>query len=157
MAKRGRKPILDEYKRREILAILAVGCSRRTAARYVGCDHSTIRRTAERDEEFAKKLRHAEYQTEIAYLRNIQNAAKKEQYWRAAAWALERINPEQYARRSPDVITIEQISRLLSQFADIIVEEVPVAKYRKNILKRLEGLTKSLCRSSSRKDPDDEQ
>lgn len=153
MAKCGRRPVLDDVKRREILAILSVGCSRRTAARYVGCAPSTIQNTADRDSQFAQELRHAEYQSEIGYLRNIQKAARQERYWRAAAWALERKNPRDFARRGPDVITVDQIKQLLAQFAEIIVEEVPVAMYRKNILKRLGGLTAGLGRAGE----DDEQ
>ena len=101
MAKCGRPPVLDEAKKREILAIVAVGCSRSMAATYVGCAISTIQNTAERDPTFAEKLRQAVYSTELGLLKNIRNAAKKEQYWRAAAWALERRFPERYARRGP--------------------------------------------------------
>ena len=146
MAKCARRYALDETKQREILAILSVGCSRRTAARYVGCAHSTIRRTADRDPEFSEKLRQAENRQEFTYLGNIQQAAKKPQYWRAAAWVLERIFPEKYGRRGPDVITIDQIKQVLAQFTEIVVAEVPVAKYRQEIIKRLDALTKSLCR-----------
>ena len=96
-----------------------------TAARYVGCAVSTIQNTADRDAAFAEKLRQAAYNTEVGLLKNIRNAAKKEQYWRAAAWALERRFPERYARRGPDVITLDQVTRLLGQFGDIVAEEVP--------------------------------
>jgi hypothetical protein len=146
VATRGRRPVLDEIKQREILAILTVGCSRRTAARYVGCAVSTIQNTAERDPGFAEKLRRAENQHEWTYLRNIQQAAKKPQYWRAAAWVLERVFPEKYARRGPDVITLDQIRQALAQLAEIVVAEVPVARYRQKIIKRLEAITRSLCR-----------
>ena len=148
--------MLDEIKQREILAILSVGCSRRTAARYVGCAHSTIQRTAHRDPEFAAKLRQAENRQEFTYLGNIQQAARKPQYWRAAAWVLERVFPEKYARRGPDVITVDQIREVLAQFAKIIVAEVPVAKYRQKIIKRLDALTQSLCRSPKPEDTDHE-
>jgi hypothetical protein len=144
MAQRGRKPVLDEIKQCEIVALLTMGYSRRVAAQYVGCAPSTIQNTARRDRKFAKKIRQAAYNTEISYLKNIQKAANKEQYWRAAAWVLERTIPEKYARRGPDVITVEQISSLLSQFTDIITEEVPVGEYRKNIIKRMEALNRSL-------------
>ena len=156
MAKCGRRPVLNEIKRREILAILAVGCSRRTAANYVGCSVSTIQNTAERDPKFAEDLRHAEHQSEIAYLKNIQKAARKEQYWRAAAWALERRNPEEYARRGPDVITVDQIRLLLAEFTEIVVSEVPIPLYRKNVLKRLRALSAGLRRSAKKETADDE-
>ena len=101
MTKRGRPPVLDSGKKREILAMLTVGCSRRTAARYVGCAAATIQNTAERDPQFAEQLHHADHLAEIEYLKNIRKAAKKEQGLRAAAWALERLNPEDFALRAP--------------------------------------------------------
>lgn len=137
MAKRGRPPALDEDKRRLVLAILAVGCSRRTAAKYVGCAHTTIQRTALRDPEFAKQLECAEGMAELGYLKNIQAAARKEQYWRAAAWVLERRHPQEWGPRSPNVLTPEEVHQLLAALARIVIEEVPVAAYRKNVLKRL--------------------
>ena len=151
MAQRGRRPVLDEIKQREILALLSVGCSRRVAAQYVGCAPATIQNTSRRDAKFAEKLGQAACSTEIVYLKNIQKAARKEQYWRAAAWALERTMPEKYARRGPDVITVEQIALLLAQVGDILVEEVPQPKQRKKIIKRLEALTRSLGGSPPRK------
>ncbi len=89
MAKRGRKPILDEYKRREILAILAVGGSRPVAAAYVGCTASTIRNTADRDPEFGRRLRDVEARLETICLRSVYAAAMRATDG-AAAWLAER-------------------------------------------------------------------
>jgi hypothetical protein len=149
----GRKPVLDEGKRREIVAILSVGGSQTTAARYVGCAVSTIQRTAERDVKFAQQFREAICNNEINLLRYIRNAAKKEQYWRAAAWALERGFPEKYARRGPDVITIDQIALMLAQIADL-TQEMPEA-CRKDIIKRMEALAHSLGCKINRNASDD--
>jgi hypothetical protein len=143
MSKRGRPPVLDQIKKREILAILSVGSSRRTAARYVGCSPTTIQNTADRDPEFAEQLHHADHIAEIEYLKSIKKAAKKEQYWRAAAWALERGFPEKYARRGPDVITVEQIGLLLTKFSEIIVRELP-ERQRSDILKKMDAMSRSL-------------
>jgi hypothetical protein len=156
MSKRGGRPVLDDYKRREILAILSMGCSRRTAARYVGCAHATIQNTAVRDPEFAEQLARAESKAEVGYMKSIQKAAGKEQYWRAAAWALERRNPEEFAPRRPDVVTLDQITRLLAELADVIVEETPVAEYRKNILKRMEALAAAFHRTHKPQAVEDE-
>ena len=144
MAKCGRRPVLDEIKRREILAILSVGCSRRAAARYVGCATSTIQNTADRDPDFAEALGHAESQAELNSMKHIAAAAKKPQYWRAAAWVLERTRPQQYASRRPDTITREQVARLLVRFAQIVAEEVAVSRDRKNVIKRLDRLAAGL-------------
>jgi hypothetical protein len=131
VAKPGRPPVLDEIKQREIVAIISMGCSRRTAAHYVGCSPTTIQNTAERDEMFAEKLERAQSQAVVTHVKNINSAAKKAQYWRAAAWALERLNPEEYAAPHPDSISAEQMSRLMAYLSQIIVEEVPVSAYRK--------------------------
>jgi hypothetical protein len=155
MAKRGRPRMLDGYKRREILAILSVGGTREVAARYVGCTVRTIVNAAARDADFAERLRQNEGSAEIFYLENIRKAAQQEKYWRAAAWALERLQPERYARRSPDAVTIDQIRRLMAQLAEIIVEEVP-AKYRKNVLKRLNAVFGGIADNAKKRTTDDE-
>lgn len=139
-----RRPLLDDIKRGEICAILAVGCSRSVAARYVGCHVTTIRRTAARDDAFAKSLAHAESQHEILHLTYINKAAKEGRYWRAAAWALERTYPNRYAQRRAQTVTVEQISQVLSQFADAILEEVTDPDQRERILARLSELTARL-------------
>ena len=136
MAKRGRPPSLDEAKCNEILTILSVGGTRQLAAAYVGCSVRTIQNTAERCPEFGDVLRKREQSFEVAFLDNIRTAAKEPRYWRAAAWALERLIPERYGRRSPDVITLEQMHGLMAQLAKILSEEVP-EHFRKNVLKRL--------------------
>ena len=142
MNKRGRR-VLDEIKQRELLAILSVGCSQNMAAKYVGCSPQTIRREAARDRKFAKKLGQAKCNAELGLIKNIRNAAKKEQYWRAAAWALERCFPEKYARRGPDVITAEQLAQILGQLADRIANLLPAGEYRKRIVKDAEMLARS--------------
>ena len=142
MGKCGKHQPLDAIKKREIIAILSVGCSRRAACRYVGCSWRTIQKTAERDSDFAEGLRQAEERLELTQLKNIAAAARKPQYWRAAAWVLERTRPQEYAARGPDMITRDQISRLLLAFVQIVAEEVPVAKYRQGVAKRLDALAK---------------
>ena len=74
----------------------------------------------------------------------LHSAAKKPQYWRAAAWALERRFPKHYALRSPDVITLSQITILIAKIAQILEEEIPAPTIRKNILKRLDAIPADL-------------
>ncbi|MBN2022483.1 MAG: hypothetical protein JW809_06775 [Pirellulales bacterium] len=144
MAQCGRRPVLDAFKKREILAILSVGCSRRTAALYVGCAPSTIGYTARRDPEFAAQIDRAEQASEITLMQHIRQAAMEPKYWRAAAWALERCHPSRYGSGRAGAISIDQIRALLNRFAQIVSEEVPVPKYRKAVLRQFRNLTTKL-------------
>lgn len=144
MAKRGRKPVLNSIKKAQIVAILAMGCSRRAAAKFVGCDVKTIRNTAARDPEFAEQISQADSRNEYEFLKSIRRAAQHEKYWRAAAWVLERRFPNDYGRRGPEVITVDQIAELLIHFTEIITEEIPVGKMRKRVIKRFNAITARL-------------
>lgn len=134
----GRPPVLDHGKKNQILAILSVGCSRRIAARYVGCSPATIQNTADREPEFAEQLHHADHGVEIEYLKRIRTAAQKEQYWRAAALALERFNPEDFAKRPLGALTLGQVKTLVTRLAEIVIAEVPRADFRKRVLKAVD-------------------
>jgi hypothetical protein len=136
--------VLTEVKRSEICAILAVGCSRTTAARYVGCHPDTIRNTAKRDPDFAQALHQAETRHEIQHLAHINAAAKEGRYWRAAAWALERTHPDRYGRRRPHAITPDQLSQVLAQLAGVILEEIPDEELQQRVFARLSDLTDEL-------------
>jgi predicted Zn-dependent peptidase len=131
---------LDEIKKREIFAILTVGGTRLMAAQYVGCHVETIRKTALRDAAFADQLRKAELGPELTFLRNIQLASKDPKQWRASAWALERLFPDRYGRRSPDSITPEQLAEVIREMGTIVVGQVPVKRFREQVLTRLSEL-----------------
>jgi len=137
---RGRKPILTDTKRAEILAIVGVGCSRRMAALYVGCSPSTITNTADRDPAFAAELRKASVKPQLTFMKNIHDAGKKGQYWRAAAWALERLNPDDFGPRRAGALDRQEVIALLDRIARLVADEVPVARYRRRILRRLEEM-----------------
>jgi hypothetical protein len=102
-----------------------VGCSRRMAARQVGCDHATISRTAERDPVFAAQLADALAGADMKSLRLIDRATDQEKYWRAAAWIFERRNPEEYGHRPADTFTAEQVAEIVSGFHHAVRAAVP--------------------------------
>jgi hypothetical protein len=117
--------VLDDAKRRMVIALLANGSSRRAAARYVGCAPSTITRTAARDPEFARQLAVAEQTAEVDSLRAIRVAAHKDRYWRAAAWLLERKNPDDFAPRPPKAFTADQVVQMLTHIVELLRQDVP--------------------------------
>ncbi len=152
-----KRPALDEIKKREILALLSVGCSRRMAARYVGCSPTTIPNTALRDPEFAERLSRCTLSAQVGYLKNIQKAAKKEQYWRAAAWALERLNPDEFGPRSPDTVTIARIKEMMVHWAQLVVEDLPNPEHRKKIIEGVNAMLAELDAESKNRGGNDEE
>ena len=129
--------VLDAAKRNRIIAMLVNGSSRRMAAAYVGCAPSTITRTAKRDPQFALEIAQAEQNCEIQSLRAIRKAAQEPRYWRAAAWLLERRNPDDFAPRKPNTLTAEE---MFDVFAKVTLEEVTDQKQYRRIMDRLTGV-----------------
>ena len=144
VAKRGRRPVLDQKKKQTICAILGVGGNRRLAAQYVGCSPKTIRRTAERDAEFAAELEHAESLLEVLHLKNMEAAAKETKYWRASAWFLERRCADRYGAPARGAAWQARLSQAVTEFAEIVAEEVPDEEGRARVLERMEALTTAL-------------
>ncbi len=142
MSEARQRKTLDARAQQEFCAIVARGCSRTTAARYLGVSLRTVRNTLEADPRFREELGRAETLNEIRNLNHIQQAGQREQYWRAAAWVLERLYPDRYAAREPRSFTAEQLGELLTQFAEAILREVPDQKLRRRIRKRLAGLAR---------------
>ncbi len=144
MTRARKRSVLSNVNKREILAIVAVGCGRRTAAEYVGCTPATIVRAMEQDETFAAEIRRHELNPEIGFMRNIQDAAQNAQYWRAAAWWLERRRPEDFGTKKAGLITAAQLQSLLSALTEMLTEEVPDPKIRKKVIRRVDGIISEL-------------
>ena len=139
-----KKQGLDIGKRREILAIISVGASRESASKYVRCSPATIRNEMLLDPGFAEDIRSAEEQSEVFFLQKIRAAANKEQYWRAAAWALERRCPNRYAPRGACSLSEEQVIRLVSDFVEVVVPEIHDSTERRNILRKVNRLVHAM-------------
>ena len=136
MAKRKR---LTPKERSEVLAILSAGCSRAAAARCVQCTPYLLRREIVENANFAGQVAKAEEGIELFYLSRIRNAAQKEQYWRAAAWVLERRLPDRYGAKKPESLTAEKVQKFMTSCLQIIADELPNDELRTKILNRLMG------------------
>ena len=145
MGKRGRPPVLDEQKRGQILAILSVGCSQNMAAQYVGCAASTIQRTAERDPKFAKSPAPGEVQRRAGAGEKHPQRGQE-----GAILAGGSLGP---GTRVPRKICPPRPRRDHGRTArpaawrslpSVIVQHVPNAEYRKNIVKDIGALARSL-------------
>ena len=111
MTKAGRPRALDEAKKREVCALLSAGGSMRFAGRYVGCSAKTIRNEAQRDPDFGDCLRKSQLVAQLEPLRALRQKATT--HWRAAAWLLERGDPEQFARLDQKFFKPQDVANLL--------------------------------------------
>jgi hypothetical protein len=133
----GRWPALDQDKRNKIIALLSLGCSRRIAALYVGCSPSTITRTAIRDADFFDQLINAELHSEVDALRHLRRASRKERYWRAAAWLLERRNPDDFGKREPNTVSEEKTHLIIDSIYSSVLKDLP-PDIQETIMQRLD-------------------
>jgi hypothetical protein len=131
------KPKLSPKVRNEVLALLSAGFSKTTVARYIRRSPKTLREEMLNDSEFAEQVAKAEEGSEVFYLSCIRRAAQKEQYWRAAAWVLERRVPDRYGAKKPGTLTAEHVQQFMATCMQIIAEELPDEELRTKIIHRL--------------------
>jgi len=120
--------MLAEAQCEQLVALLAAGVSRRGAAKLVGCARSTLYRHVEHDPEFAARVARAEtarQNTEETDARQVFPTLHQPANWRAAAWVLERINPQDFGRPETDYFSLRGAADLLGEFVDQVREELP--------------------------------
>jgi len=135
--------VLDDGKQREVCALVSAGCGIEVAARYVGCNPRTIRRAAMRDADFYERLRQAELAAQITPLHALRKASGS--HWRAAAWLLERTQPDRFARRNPRFFTEKQMLAAVHQLNQIVIEEVTDRDTMQRIIDRVSDLEQQLA------------
>ncbi len=136
---------LDERRRAEICAIVGVGCSQATAARYVGCTPGAISAAKKRIASFREEMLRAEAHHELVLVRRIHEAAAGPNGWRAAAWLLSRRYPERYAARAAETVTPQQIQDSLEYFAAQVAREVKDPSARSRIGISLRKATRKIA------------
>jgi hypothetical protein len=152
----GRPRALDEFKQREVCALVSAGCGIEGAASYIGVNPITIRREALRNPDFHEKLRNAELASQLEPLHAMRRAAST--HWRAAAWILERTNPSRFGRRDPDSLTPAQVKSIMTRVVEGIVDEFPDADTAQRVCDRVAAMARELSRENraathTRRDP----
>jgi hypothetical protein len=112
VAEPGRPRALDDAKRREICVLLTAGYSLVSVAEHVGCSRRTISRELDRNAEFADRFRRAKIAGELEPLGTIRQAARTN--WRAAAWYLERTNPQRFGKRNPVLLKPDEVKETIN-------------------------------------------
>jgi hypothetical protein len=124
--KTGRPPLFEQAKRTEFCATVRAGCSLRYAARLAGVKLPSVYYAARTDPEFAELLSAAKRDRDMRSVNRIISASEKS--WRAAAWLLERAEPEHFAlaaRRKTDPLKDLGRRRFKQLVAEIVQEVLP--------------------------------
>ena len=137
MNKRGRPRALDEAKQRELCALVSAGASPQQAAKYVGCSVATLKRESSRNPEFGERFRRAQANASLAPLHAMRQAAQT--HWRAAAWMLERTDPEQFDRRRRHQLGAKELRALRRDLLEIFNDEIDHPVLRDRIAKRVKA------------------
>ncbi len=95
------------------------------AAEHVGCEPDDITAAAKEDPRFREQIADARSDADIDALKLLRRTASQEKNWRVAAWILERRNPEEYGRRSPNSFSGEQVMEILGRVLDTVMRSVP--------------------------------
>lgn len=116
---------LTTEQREQVLLIFSLGMSYEQAGDYAGCPPEAILAEESRDPKFDEQLRHCELRSEVKCLKSLHEALKDVKNWRVAAWLLERLYPERYAKRKPDLVHRSEITLALHSVSQIILTRVP--------------------------------
>jgi hypothetical protein len=134
-------PLINEPEKVRICAILQKGGTREMAAQSLGCHPRTIRRAADRDPEFAKRMVQAETSVEDTCLSTIIDAAKDVKNWRAAFKLLERIYPERYAPGKRMLLSGRHMDEIAHLAVGTVLRELPDSVISPELRERLEEIT----------------
>ncbi len=119
---RGRRRTLDRNKKTLLCDAVSRGATMTEAAFTVGVSLRTVQREARIDPDFDQKLRSA-HTDKPDPLAMMQSAART--HWRAAAWLLERSNPENYGRRSASSCTPFQFDEAMKVVVEAALRLAP--------------------------------
>jgi hypothetical protein len=121
----GRRRSLDRNKKTQICDAVARGATVVEAAAALSVSVRTVQREARRDPDFDQQLRQAHAATPDP-LKLMQSAART--HWRAAAWLLERTDPENYGRRPASACGPGQLEAALRTVLEAALEVVAPAE-----------------------------
>jgi hypothetical protein len=130
---RGRPRSLDRSKKRQICDLVSRGATLAQAAAALSISARTIHREARLDENFDEQLRQAFSNTPDP-LTIMQSAART--HWRAAAWLLERTDPEHFAKRPAHSASPFMFQRGLEVVVEAALEATP-PEFRADMYQRL--------------------
>ena len=128
MSNPGQPKALDDKRQKTFCSLIAAGASVRQAAHFVDCDPKSIRREAERNDDFRCQLAKAKSEANIHPLQTLQRAAQTD--WRAALRYMERLDPDRFARTDANVVTRRDANQFVAHLVESIERAVSSADER---------------------------
>ena len=118
----GSSRVMTPERRTKLCELIAQSHTIEEACEAIGVSIRTVQRERKRDEDFDHEVRLALQKTPDP-LKLMEQAARK--HWRAAAWLLERQNPEEYARKPVNVTSAKKVVAALRFVQETALEAVP--------------------------------
>jgi hypothetical protein len=146
-----RRNVLDDFQRGKVCGMLSVGASRREIAKVLAIHPSTIARTAERDEKFAQELLEAETLCRERPMKAMY--AAMESHWRAAAWMLERLHPEQFGRRRGEVYSRGEVREVIDRLLERASAKMTSDDDREELRQAADGLIEEIGKKPPPENP----
>jgi hypothetical protein len=119
----GRPREFDQLLQSEFLDHIGQGATVAQAAHIVGTSLRTVQREAKLNDDFHQDLKLALEIAPVNPERLMGQAARA--HWRAAAWMLERSEPERYGKRPPHSCSVENLQGIMTQLIELALETTP--------------------------------
>ncbi len=144
LKKRRKKTPLDAQTKTGILAVVSLGATLETAARYFKREPSELVDELVDDPEFQREVKQAQEQAEVFFLKQVKSAALDAKNWRAATWSLERLYPDRYGKIKAASISLDELRALVERLRDTISEEFEAPQDREKIEAKIDALLDAL-------------
>ncbi len=139
-----KKAALDATDKNGVLAVVALGASLETAARYFKREPRELVEALTADADFQRDFKQAQEQAEVFFLKQVKTAALDAKNWRAATWSLERLRPDRYGRIKANAISVEEIKALFARLRETFAAEFADEAERRKIEEKLDALLATL-------------
>ena len=113
----------DALDQDKFFKLIAQGVALETAALQAGATLKDVLHLVKTDDRFDRQLQLCQLAAPAEPLKLMENHARL--HWRAAAWLLERTDPEHYGKRPPSACTPEAFQQSLDALLAIAIEGVP--------------------------------
>jgi hypothetical protein len=129
---------LDTARKIRICDVVAMGGTLQTAAKIVGCSRRAIHYAADRDPEFAQRLKACRTEPCFSSVKTMNEVIKSTKSWRAAYYML-RDSRAADARRA-DLVPIRQVGKMLNKLRAAVDAASIGEKAREQIEQRFDNV-----------------